>query len=84
MKMNKPNELEANVQNLVDAKLLNLDVTLASLLKGGALSGMDPWDVWCGNGWILRKWPGTGPIRINELESIRKLIQQEVSTIVGK
>jgi hypothetical protein len=76
--MPKVNELEANVQNLVETKVLNLDVTLASLVKGGALSGLDPWDVWCGNGWILRKWPGPGPIRINELENIRNIVQQEL------
>jgi hypothetical protein len=81
--MNKINELEANVQNLVETQVLNLDVSLASLVKGGALSGLDPWDVWCGNGWILRKWPGAGPTRINELENIRNIVQQELRLKVG-
>ncbi len=76
--MPKLNELEANIQTLVEAKVLNLDVTLGALLKGGTLSGVDPCDVWCGNGWILRKWPGPGPIRLNELETIRNLVQQEL------
>lgn len=56
--MPRSNELEANIHNLVENKLLNLDVTLATMVKSGALSGLDPWDIWCGNGWILRRWPG--------------------------
>jgi hypothetical protein len=76
--MPKMNELEGNVQNLVETKVLNLDVTLSSLVKGGAISGLDPWDIWCGNGWILRKWPGPRAIGINELEQIRAIVQQEV------
>ena len=52
--MGKMNDLEANVQNLVDLKVMNLDVSLASIVKGGALAGLDPWDVFCGNGWVLR------------------------------
>lgn len=82
--MPKMNDLEANVQNLVEAKVLNLDVTLSSLLKGGALSGLDPWDFFCGNGWILRKGPGPRPISINELDSIRNTIQQELGVKAGR
>ena len=28
------------------------------MMECGALSGLDPWDIWCGNGWIVRRWPG--------------------------
>jgi hypothetical protein len=41
-KMPKLNELEANIQTLVEAKVLNLDVTLGALLKGSTLSGSIP------------------------------------------
>ncbi len=56
--MPRTNDLENNLHNLVENKMLNLDVTLASIVKSGALSGLDPWDIWCGNGWIVRRWPG--------------------------
>ena len=75
--MDKTNELEQNIQNLVEAKVLNLDITLESLLRGGTLSGFDPWDVWCGNGWILRR-RGPRPIQLNEIEMIREIVQQEL------
>ncbi|MDL1939994.1 MAG: hypothetical protein HUU09_03110 [Candidatus Jettenia caeni] len=71
------------MQNLVETKVLNLDVSLSSLVKGGAISGLDPWDIWCGNGWILRKWPGPRPIGINELDNIRNLIQHELRLKAG-
>jgi hypothetical protein len=83
-KMPKVNDLEANVQNLVETKVLNLDVTLSSLVKGGAISGLDPWDIWCGTGWILRRWPPRPPISINELERIRNVIQQELGVKAGR
>jgi hypothetical protein len=81
--MPKMNDLELNVQNLVETKVLNLEVTLASLVKGGAISGLDPWDIWCGNGWILRRWPGPRPIGLSELDSIRNIIQQELRAKTG-
>jgi hypothetical protein len=81
--MQKTHDLEVNMQNLVETGILNLDVTLSSLVKGGAISGLDPWDIWCGNGWIVRKRPGSLPIGINELESIRNIIQQELRVKAG-
>lgn len=78
--MNKMSDLEVNVHNLVETKVLNLEVTLASLVKGGAIAGLDPWDIWCGNGWILRRGPvpGPRPMGLAELEGIREVIQREV------
>ena len=82
--MPKLNDLEANVQNLVETKVLNLEITLGSLVKGGAISGLDPWDIWCGNGWILRRWPGPRPIGISELEGIRHIVQHELGLKSGR
>jgi hypothetical protein len=74
----RENELEYNVRSLVDTKLLHLDVTLAAVVKGGALSGLDPWDVFCGNGWIIRRRsPGPGP-RF-DFEGIRGAIREELA-----
>lgn len=79
--MPRNNDLENNVQNLVEGKLLNLDVTLASMVKGGALSGLDPWDIWCGNGWIVRRWPG--PRRFDELDraALKELVRNEIGAL---
>ena len=76
--MERGNELESYVKNLVDTKVLNLDVTLSSMIKGGAISGIDPWDIWCGNGWIVRRWPGPRAITLSELDNIRNIVQQEM------
>jgi hypothetical protein len=65
-----PSDLEASLKPLIDLKAINLDVTFGSSLKGGALAGDDPWDIWCGNGWILRR-RGPGPIRIDQIEGLR-------------
>lgn len=75
--MDNTNELEQNIRNLVEAKVLNLDVTLESLFRGGTLAGVDPWDFWCGNGWILRR-RGPRPIQLNEIELIREIVQREI------
>lgn len=73
------NDLEHNLHPLIEAKIINLEVTLGSMVKAGVLSGLDPWDVWCGNGWIFRRrWPGPGP-RL-ELDAIRSVIHQELQT----
>lgn len=72
----RQNDLEYNLNTLVEAKVINLDVTLASLLRGGALSGLDPWDVWCGNGWILRR-RGPFPPRF-EVDALRGLVREEL------
>ncbi|WP_226467389.1 hypothetical protein [Luteimonas panaciterrae] len=79
--MPRNNDLENNVQNLVEGKLLNLDVTLASMVKGGALSGLDPWDIWCGNGWIVRRWPG--PRRFDEFDraALKELVRTEIGAL---
>ena len=77
--MSDRSELERNVQNLVDAKILNLDVTLSTLVKGGGLASLDPWDVFCGNGWIIRRrFPG--PVVFRDLDSLRDVVQQEIRT----
>ena len=68
------NDLELNVNNLVESKVLNLEVTLGTFVKAGALAGADPWDVWCGNGWIVRR-KGPGPVRIGDIESFRDLMK---------
>jgi hypothetical protein len=79
----RQNELEYNVQTLVDAKLINLDVSLATLVKGGALSGLDPWDVFCGNGWIIRRrFPGPGPSV--DAEGFRGVVREEIAAGVGR
>ena len=54
---------------------------MRSTLKGGALAGDDPWDIWCGNGWILRR-RGPGPIRFESLEAIQNLVQREVQVAI--
>lgn len=84
--MNKMNDLEVNLQNLVETKVVNLEVTLASLVKGGAIAGLDPWDIWCGNGWILRRGPTPGPrpIGLAELEGIREMIRHEVREQIAR
>jgi hypothetical protein len=78
--MNKKNDLEMNIRNLVEAKVLNPEVTLEALLKAGTVSGIDPWDIWCGNGWILRRrLPEPGPIQLGDLEMIREVVRQELN-----
>jgi hypothetical protein len=73
------NDLEQNVQAMVGAKVLNLDVTLGGIVNAGGLAGQDPWDVWCGNGWIVRRrWPGPIP-RFQELEQVRTMIREELA-----
>jgi hypothetical protein len=79
--MARGNELETNLQSLIDLKAINLDISLGSTLKGGALAGDDPWDIWCGNGWILRR-RGPGPIRFESLEAIQNLVQREVQVAI--
>ena len=72
----RQSELEANVHTLVEVKALNLEVTLGSFLKAGALAGLDPWDIWCGNGWVVRR---RGPVpRFIEIESIRNVVREEL------
>ena len=79
----RQNELEYNVQTLVDAKLVNLDVSLATLVKGGALSGLDPWDVFCGNGWIIRRrFPGPG--QRFDAEGFRDVVREEIAAGAGR
>jgi hypothetical protein len=68
------NDLELNVTNLVESKVLNLEVSLGTFVKAGALAGVDPWDIWCGNGWIVRR-KGPGPVRLDEMESFRDLMK---------
>ena len=74
------NDLEQNLRALVDAKLINLDVSLGAIVNSGALSGVDPWDFWCGNGWIVRRrWPGPIP-RFSEVESVRDIVRERSRT----
>jgi len=75
--MARPSELEHNLQQLSESKLINLDVSLATLVKGGSLSAEDPWDVFCGNGWIVRRrWPGPREI---DLDAVRGVVRQELA-----
>jgi hypothetical protein len=39
--MHKPNDLEHNLRTLVEAKVLNLDVSLATIVNAGALAGLE-------------------------------------------
>ena len=72
------NDLEQTLQTLTEAKVLNLDVTLGTLVKAGALSGIDPWDIWCGNGWIVRR---RGPWNPHfSIEAIREVVHEELRT----
>jgi hypothetical protein len=73
--MPRPSELEHNLQVLTESKLLNLEVPLATLVKGGALAGDDPWDVFCGTGWIVRRRIGS---RL-DLDAIRDVVRQELT-----
>lgn len=76
--MNKPNDLEHNIRTLQEAKIINLDVTLSTLVSAGALAGMDPWDVFCGNGWIVRRrWPGPRPGFDNE--AIGAIVREQLA-----
>ena len=79
------NDLEQNLSVLVEAKVISLETTLGGLVKAGALAGLEPWDVWCGNGWIIRRrWPGPLP-RFNELEQVREVIRDELAQAgIGK
>lgn len=74
--MPRPSELEHNLQVLTESKLLNLEVPLASLVKGGAASGEDPWDIFCGTGWIIRR-RGPIPPRL-DIEGLRTLVREEL------
>lgn len=76
MYMGRPNELEHNLQVLVSSKVLNLDVTLGSIVNAGALADIDPWDVICGNGWIVRRRGPLGP-RI-DVDVIRNVVRDEL------
>jgi len=80
--MDRPNDLEMNIQSLAELKVLNLDVTLSSLVKGGTLAGMDPWDVWCGNGWVLRRRGPVGPRA--ELDGLREVIRTEIDAAMAR
>lgn len=73
----RPSELEHNLQTLVDAKVINLDVSLATLVKGGALSADEPWDIFCGNGWIFRRRGPIGP-RL-DLDAVRTVVRDELA-----
>jgi len=75
--MPRPTALEHNLQVLVEAKVLNIDVTMGSLVKAGALSDLDPWDIWCGNGWIIRR---RGPTVSGGLgpEFVRNIVRDEL------
>lgn len=74
--MPRPSELEHNLQVLTESKVLNLDVSLGTLVKGGALGAEDPWDVFCGNGWIVRRrWPGPQHL---DLETVRAVVRKEL------
>jgi hypothetical protein len=80
--MPRTNDLEQNVHNLVESKMLNLDITLGTMIKSGALSGLDPWDIWCGNGWIVRRWPGPGP-RFDEFDraALKEIVRAEIGAL---
>ena len=71
-------DLEQHLQTLVSAKVVNLEVSLGALVNAGALAGEDPWDVFCGNGWIVRRrWPGPGS-RF-DAAGVRTVIREELT-----
>jgi hypothetical protein len=74
--MARPSELEHNLQVLTSTKLLNLEVSLAAIVHGGALADLDPWDVFCGNGWIVRRRGPIGP-RL-DIEEVRDAVRDEL------
>ncbi|MBP8809303.1 MAG: hypothetical protein KBG48_27595 [Kofleriaceae bacterium] len=77
--MHKPNDLEHNLRTLVEAKVLNLDVSLATIVNAGALAGLEPWEVFCGNGWIVRRrWPG--PVPQFDREAIGAVVREELTS----
>lgn len=76
--MHKPTDLEHNLRTLVEAKVLNLDVTLSSIVNAGALADLEPWEVFCGNGWIVRRrWPGPRPSF--DREAIGEVVRGELA-----
>ena len=45
----------------------------------GALAGLEPWEVFCGNGWIVRRrWPG--PVPQFDREAIGAVVREELTS----
>ena len=77
----RQNDLEHNLQTLVEAKAINLEVSLATLVKGGALAGEEPWDIFCGNGWVFRR---RGPIGSQlDVDAIRSIVREQLGALKG-
>ena len=77
--MPRPNVLEHNLQILVESKVLNLDITMGALMKAGALSDIDPWDVFCGNGWIVRRHGFSAGNAVSP-DFVRGLVREELAS----